>query len=304
MTRQRMHDNEFPIDEHLVRSLVEAQFPDWAELSIVAVDSAGTDNALFRLGDDMAVRLPRIPGAVEQVAKEQRWLPVLAPQLPLAISAPIGAGVPGAGYPWPWSINRWIPGETGTIERFADPIETARMLGNFVVALRNLDTSGGPTPGGHNGYRGEPLTNRDEGTRNAIRACAGLIDTEAAAAAWDATMRVRARAGRASWIHGDLQSGNLLAEDGRLTAVIDFGCLGVGDPAGDLLPAWNLFSGESRAAFRETVNVDEATWARGRGWALSVSVVALPYYLNSNPALAVLSRFAIEQVIADYLQDA
>ena len=128
MTRQKMHDNEFPTDEQLVRSLLDAQFPDWAELPIVAVDSAGTDNALFRLGEDMVVRLPRIPGAVEQVAKEQRWLPVLAPHLPLAVSAPIGAGVPGSGYPWPWSINRWIPGETGTIGRFTDPIEAARAV--------------------------------------------------------------------------------------------------------------------------------------------------------------------------------
>lgn len=304
MTHQKMHDNEFPIDEVLVRQLLIERFPDWAGLPIAPVASAGTDNALFRLGDEMAVRLPRIPGAAGQVEKEQRWLPELAPHLPLAIPAPLGLGAPGADYPWHWSINRWLAGENATIDRLADPIEAAHTLGSFIVALRGLDASGGPAPGGHNSFRGEPLSNRDTGTRNAIAACEGLIDTRAALAAWDATMRVRPWTGRPAWIHGDLQAGNLLAENGRFTAVIDFGCLGIGDPAGDLLPGWSLFSGDSRVAFREAVHVDEATWARGRGWALSVSAVALPYYRDSNPMLAGLSRFAIEQVIADYLQDA
>jgi aminoglycoside phosphotransferase (APT) family kinase protein len=263
------------------------------------VPSAGTDNALYRLGRDMVVRLPRIDWAVGQVEKEQRWLPKLAQHLPLAIPVPLAKGVPGEGYPWHWSVYRWLDGENAALERLADVRQTAVTLAHFITALQQIDPSNGPPLGEHNSGRGVPLAERDGQTRQAIAALAGVIDTEAATAAWETALETPAWSGPPVWLHGDLQSGNLLAVDGVLTAVIDFGCLGVGDPACDLMVAWNLFSGEARRAFRAALAVDEATWARGRGWALSVGLIALPYYQHTNPVLANIARFAIHEVLTD-----
>ena len=299
MAATKMHDDEVATDATLVRRLLATQFPQWAELPINPVSSAGTDNALYRLGDEMAVRLPRIAWAVGQVDKEQQWLPRLAPHLPLAIPVPLAKGTPGEGYPWNWSVYRWLEGENGTIEHIAAPHQMAADLAQFVTALQRIDTGSGPPPGSHNSFRGVPLAVRDDSTRAAISALQGIIDTEAATLAWEAALQAPAWDGVPVWIHGDLQSGNLLAVKGRLSAVIDFGCLGVGDPACDLMVAWNLFSAGTRGVFRDSLTVDEATWARGRGWALSVGLIALPYYQHTNPVLAGISRYAIEQVLTD-----
>ena len=263
-------------------------------------DSAGTDNAIYRLGDDMAVRLPRIHWATGQVEKEHEWLPRLAPLLPLAIPVPLAKGMPGEGYPWHWSVYRWLEGENATIERIADPRQAATDLAQFIAALQRIDPTGGPPPGAHNSFRGVPLAMRDAPTRAAIAALRGTLDTDAVTAAWEAALRAPAWRGPPVWIHGDLQSGNLLAQRGRLSAVIDFGCLGVGDPACDLMVAWTLFSAETRDVFRAALPVDDATWARGRGWALSVGLIALPYYQNTNPVLAGIARRAIDEVLADH----
>lgn len=300
MSAGKMHVDEVDTDVSLVGRLLAAQFPEWAGLSIEPVHSAGTDNALYRLGDDMAVRLPRIEAAAGHVDKEQQWLPRLAPRLPLAIPAPLAMGTPGDGYPWRWSVYRWLEGENATIERIADPSQAALDLARFIAALHRIDPTGGPPPGPHNFFRGVPLAMRDAPTRAAIASLDGILDTSAAMAAWDATLQVPAWHGPPAWIHGDLQSGNLLAVDGRLRAVIDFGGLGVGDPACDLMVAWNLLSGEARDVFRAALQVDDATWARGRGWALSVGLIALPYYQSTNPVLAGISRYAIEEVLADH----
>lgn len=297
-----MHPNEIGIDESLVRRLLATQFPHWADLPLTPVPSAGTDNALYRLGSDMVVRLPRIGWAVGQVEKEQRWLPQLAPHLPLAIPAPLAKGVPGEGFPWHWSVYRWLAGENATLEQLADVQETAVTLAHFIIALQQIDPTGGPPPGEHNSGRGVPLAARNKQTRQAIAAVDGIIDTMVATAAWEAALEATAWSGPPVWLHGDLQSGNLLAVDGVLTAVIDFGCLGVGDPACDLMVAWNLFSGEGREAFRTALAVDDATWARGCGWALSVGLIALPYYQHTNPVLANIARYAVHEVLAD-LQD-
>ncbi|HML21004.1 MAG TPA: aminoglycoside phosphotransferase family protein [Aggregatilinea sp.] len=300
MPAGKMHVDEIDIASSLVRRLLVAQFPQWAELSLEPVPSAGTDNALYRLGDDMAVRLPRHPGAIDPVEKEQRWLPKLAPFLPLAVPVPLAKGTPGEGYPWPWSICRWLEGENVTIERLAEPRQAATDLAQFIVALQRIDATGGPPPGPHNFDRGEPLAMRDSRTRAAIAALNGILDTDAATAVWEAALRSPAWSRPLVWIHGDLQSGNLLVQQGRLSAVIDFGGLGVGDPACDLQVAWNLFSAETRDVFRVTLRVDEATWARGRGWALSVGLIALPYYQTTNPVLAGISRRAIDEVLAEH----
>lgn len=304
MTHARMHADEIDTDASLVRRLLAARFPQWAALPIERFRSAGTDNAIYRLGADMAVRLPRIPSAVPQVAKEHAWLPRLAPFLPLAVPEPLARGAPAEGYPFEWSVHRWLEGKNATLERLRDPVEAAIDLARFVAALQRIDATAGPLAGAHNFYRGVPLALRDPHTRSAIDSLHGTIDTDAATQAWEAALRTPAWDRPPVWIHGDLQSGNLLAVRGRLRAVIDFGCLGVGDPASELIVAWNPFTAESRDAFRETLGVDDATWARGRGWALSVALVALPYYRDTNVALADASRRTIEEVLADHARGA
>jgi aminoglycoside phosphotransferase (APT) family kinase protein len=295
-----MHADEVPTDAALVRRLLAAQFPRWADLSIAPVPSTGTDHALYRLGDDLVARLPRIHWAIGQAEKEHRWLPRLAPHLPLAIPAPVALGTPGDGYPWSWAIHRWLAGENATLDRLADARQAAMALARFVAALQRIDPAGGPPAGAHNFHRGVPLVERDAPTRAAIAALDGVIDAVAATAAWEAALRAPAWSGSPVWLHGDLSSGNLLAVDGRLSAVIDFGGLGVGDPACDLQAAWNLLTADSRAVFRAALAVDDATWARGRGWALSVALIALPYYRDTNPTLAGIARYAIAEVLADH----
>lgn len=302
MPTGKMHADEIDIDAALVKRLLMAQFPQWADLPLERLRSSGTDNAMFRLGDKMAVRLPRIFWAIEQVAKEQRWLPTLAPHLPLAIPTPLALGTPGEGYPWHWSVYQWLKGKTARLDRFADPAQAAIQVAQFITALHQIDPADGPRPGSHNSGRGVPLAERDRAVRAALASLHGLIDTEAAAAAWDAALQAPPWNNPPVWIHGDVQSGNLLVQNGRLSGVIDFGCLGVGDPACDLQVAWNLFAAESRQAFRQALAVDAATWARGRGWALSVGLIALPYYQTTNPVLATLSRRTINEVLAEYQQ--
>jgi aminoglycoside phosphotransferase (APT) family kinase protein len=290
----KMHADEVDIDASLVTRLLAAQFPQWAHLPVEPVPSAGTDNALYRLGADLAVRLPRITGAVGQVEKDQRWLPRLAPHLPLTVPAPVGRGLPDAGYPWSWGVYRWLDGVEATIDRLADPRDAATDLARFLLALQGIDATDGPRPSG----RGGPLVGRDRDTRAAIAALDGEVDIDAVTAAWDAALAVPPWSGPPVWVHGDLAPGNLLVASGRLSAVIDFACLSVGDPACDLLVAWNLFTGDARAAFRAALQVDDDTWARGRGWALSVALIQLPYYLHTNPALVANSRHVISEVTA------
>lgn len=292
-----MHPDEFAVDTGLVRRLLAAQQPELAGLPVQPVASAGTDNALFRLGDDLVVRLPRIRWAVDDVAKEQRWLPRLAPRLPLAIPEPVAEGRPGEGYPWPWSIQRWLDGADATIGRICDLRAMAVDLARFVTALHGVHAGDGPQPGPTG--RGVPLTVRDRSTRTAIEELGERVDAAVVTAAWDAALAAPEWDGNPVWVHGDLTPGNLLVVDGRLSAVIDFGAAAVGDPAVDLLPSWNLFTGDARGAYREALGVDDATWARGRGWALSVALIALPYYLHTNPAIVASSWFVVEQVLAD-----
>ncbi len=300
MPAGKMHIDEVDTDVSLVRRLLAAQFPHWAELPIEPVCSAGTDNALYRLGDDMAVRLPRIHWATAQVDKEQCWLPILAPLLPLAIPVPLAKGKPGEGYPWHWSVYRWLKGENAAMERIADPRQAATELAQFIAALQRIDPAGGPSPGAHNSFRGVPLSTRDAETRTAIASLDGMLDTDAVTAAWDTALQAPVWHGPPVWIHGDLQPGNLLVQQGQLSAVIDFGCLGVGDPACDLQVAWNLLSAETRDVFRAVLAVDDAMWARGRGWALSQALIFIPYYLNTNPVGIGHARRTIDEVLAEH----
>ena len=304
MTVIKMHADEVSTDVSLVGRLLTAQFPEWADLPIRSVRSAGTDNALYRLGDDKVVRLSRIHWALGQIDKEREWLPRLASHLPLAIPTQLVKGAPGEGYPWHWSVYRWLEGENATIDQIADPNEAAIALAQFLTALQQIDTTDGPLPGTDDLARGQPLAARDSYTREAIAALHGrfdgVLDTGTVTAAWEAALQAPAWHRPPVWIHGDLSPGNLLFKQGRLSAVIDFGALGLGDPACDLMIAWSLFWGESRNTFHKVLEVDDATWVRGRGWALSVALIFIPYYLNTNPVGVGYARRAIEAVIADY----
>lgn len=290
-----MHAEEIYADARLVARLLARQFPHWAHLAIRSVPSAGTDNAMYRLGDDMVVRLPRIPWAVESVDKEHQWLPRLAPLLPVAIPVPLGKGAPAEGYPWPWSVYRWLEGENPTIDHHGDSRRLALDLATFLAALQRIDPMDGPPAA-----RGGPLAARDEPTRAAIEALREEIDTDALTAAWEAALEVPPWTHRPVWVHADLAPGNLLLVGQGLGAVIDFSLAGLGDPACDLPIAWNLLPHGVRDLFRATLQVDDATWARGRGWALSIALIQLPYYRDTNPALASSARHVIREILADH----
>jgi aminoglycoside phosphotransferase (APT) family kinase protein len=246
----------------------------------------------------MTVRLPSAESYVAQVEKEHRWLPELAPQLPLPIPVPLAKGAPAEGYPWPWSVYRWIEGETATLGRIGDLVKFATTLAGFLVALQQVDPTGGPSPGPHNFFRGGSLTVYDTETRQALSTLEGEIHTRAALAVWEAALDA-AWHGPPVWFHGDVAWGNLLVEEGRLSAVIDFGTSGVGDPSCDLAISWTLFGGESREAFRAVLQPDDATWARGRGWVLWKSLITLAAHIETNPLEAARIRREIDDVIAD-----
>jgi aminoglycoside phosphotransferase (APT) family kinase protein len=294
-----MHDGEVNTDAHLVRRLLLAQFPEWADLPLSPVESAGTDNAIYRLGDDMSVRLPRIDWAIGQADKEREWLPKLAAHLPLEIPAPLAIGEPDEGYPWGWSIYKWIHGGNLTLDEIPDPTQAAVDLAEFIMSLQKIDAINGPRADIHD-LRGAPLTTRDANTREAISAMEGLIETESAIGVWEAALRSPEWDRPPVWFHGDLLPGNVLFDQGRASAVIDFSGLGVGDPACDLMIAWSQFSSESRDVFRATLDVDDATWARGRGHALSQALIFIPYYLNSNPVGVKNARRVVDEVLADF----
>jgi aminoglycoside phosphotransferase (APT) family kinase protein len=301
-----MSTGELVINTALVRRLLARQFPQWAELPISPVPRPGMDNATYRLGADLSVRLPRYAHWAGQVEREHTWLPRIAPHLPLPVSQPVAKGEPALGYPFPWSVYRWLEGETATTEGLADPLRAARELAGFITALQEVDATGGPGPRRSNAFRGVPMGDErdslaaDARVRPKIRELKGLVDTDAVTAVWEAALAAPAWDRPPVWVHGDLATGNLLAVRGRLSAVIDFGTLAVGDPACDLLPAWKFLPGEARGAFREALGVDDATWARGRGWGLAASlpVPGDPYY--DDPVRVTTALRHLEAIIADF----
>lgn len=299
MSASRMHADELEIDAGLVRRLVGEQFPEWAGLPVKPVLPWGTDNALFRVGEELVARLPRIDRTVATLEKERRWLPALAPRLPVAVPLPLAEGAPGNGYPFTWSVYRWLSGEDATVSPVSDEHRLASDLARFLSALQQIDPAGGPEPGEHNFYRGCPLALRDQRTRAAIEAFGGGDElTEV----WDCALRAPDWPGDPVWIHGDLDRRNLLIVDGRLVAVVDWGGLGIGDPAYDVQVAWKLLSGEARERFRAELYFDDATWTRARGGTLSQAVIALTYYTpETNPLLFAEAEQWLVEVLADPL---
>ncbi|MET9693704.1 aminoglycoside phosphotransferase family protein [Streptomyces sp. NPDC006514] len=293
-----MHPGAHPVDEDLVRRLIAGQFPRWAGLTVERLPSGGTVNGMYRLGDGMVVRLPMLAGGAEDVAMEREWLPRLAPRLPRAVPEVLGAGEPAEGYPWSWSVYRWLAGENPEAGAVQEPVALARDLAAFVAAMRSITLPGAPKA-----HRGGPLASLDASTRAAIEQLRGIpaegVDCDAVAAVWEDALRAPEWTGPPVWLHADLMPGNLLVDGGRLTSVIDFGCAGVGDAACDLFPAWNLLPAGARTIFREELGVDDATWRRGRGRTLSQALIALPYYRTTNPAMAANARHVIRAVLGE-----
>jgi aminoglycoside phosphotransferase (APT) family kinase protein len=269
-----MHADELEIGEPLVRRLVAGQFPQWSHLPLRRIEPSGTVNAIFRLGESLAARLPRLDGPEEPGSKELDWLARLAPVLPVDVPVPVAQGRPGEGYPWFWEIHTWVEGETVPMARI-DAAQAARDLAALVTALREVDTAGAPQG------RGIPLAERDPEARHWLARFDGYPE---AAADWERALAAPPWNGPPVWHHGDLDARNWLVLDGRISGVIDWGEMGVGDPACDVQVAWKLHSAAARDAFREALGVDDATWERARGWVVSQAVGILAYYTPENNA--------------------
>lgn len=298
-----LHEGEPQVDVALVRALVDGQHPQWAQRALTPLPATGTDHHLFRLGGELVVRVPRVDWATDQVERDGRWLPHLARHLGVALPLQVAVGEPAYGYPWRWSVCRWIQGRTPDPRDPLDRAALARPLGRFCRALRSVPADDGPRAGVEVS-RGVPLAERDELTRQAIAAVADEFHRPSLLAAWEESLGAPAYDGPGSWFHADLLAGNLLVGPGpdghdTLVAVIDWGPSGLGDPAVDAAPAWSLLTRDERDGFAIEAEYDDAAWLRGRGWALTTSLVALPYYRTRSKALADMSRRTIIEVLAD-----
>ncbi|MDM7854451.1 aminoglycoside phosphotransferase family protein [Cellulomonas alba] len=287
-----MHADELDLPTDLVARLVAEQLPRWAGLPVRRVASSGTDNAMFRLGDRMVVRLPRIHWAAGTVDHEVRWLPLVAGRLPVETPRVLATGNPSDDYPWSWSVLTWLDGVNPRIDALDDPDALARELVTLVRAIRALELPDGEP-------KDQPLSGRDDQVRRDLAALADDVDIATLAAIWDEALAHAEWDGTRTWVHHDLAPGNLLLRDGRLSGLIDFAGIGLGDAASDLGVAWNLLPAGARATLRDGLGVDDATWVRGRARALAQALVQLPYYRDTNPVLAANAWRVLREVLAD-----
>lgn len=295
-----LQNNQLAINEDLVKRLIAKQFPQWKGLLVRPVGNGGHDNRTFHLGQDMLVRMPSSEHYAAAVEKEQKWLPQLAPHLPVPIPSPLAKGDPDEGYPWKWSIYKWLSGEPATEEGIPDKCAFAKDLALFLITLQSIDPTGGPKAGPHSFYRGASLKTYDAETRQAITFLKDKIDTAVTTEIWETGMSTEWNLPPV-WIHGDIALSNLLVQNGRLAAVIDFGQLAIGDPACDLAIAWMFFEGGSRDVFRSSLGLDKDTWARGRAWALWKALLLLSRLTTRGTHLAPMWQKTFEEVIGDYI---
>lgn len=282
-----LHPGELPVDADLVRALLREQFPKLADRSLERVPSAGTVNVLYRLGDDLVVRLPRLREWGVDIVREDTWLPQLAPHLPLPIPEPVALGRPSDAFPTHWSIVRWIQGDVAT-EAELDMGLAAEQLGSFVAALRQVPIDGAPRA--HAKERGGDLALRDQQVRTLLTRLSDEVDEAAMLDVWERALDACTVPFDPVWVHTDLLPSNLLVRDGALVAVLDIGASHVGDPACDLTPAWAVLDGGARGEFRELLAPTEAEWSRAQGWILDQALTALPYYRETNPTMAAMAQ--------------
>lgn len=289
-----------------VGRLLREQFPDLADLPLEPYTSSATDNVVYRLGKDLLVRLPQSGSAADQVAKDARWLPLLAPHLPVEIPTIVGEGRPSELFPWPWSVQKWIDGRDAGSGDARDRVEVAATLGDVVRELRRVDTTDAPMPSAANSFRGAPVATRDDHVRHAARFAEEMgpgseftagLDVAAVMRIWQSALDAAPWDGPPVWIHGDLIPGNILMRGAELAALIDFGCAAVGDPAGDMMAAWTLFAGEARKEFLARAHVDDDTRARARGWAAYVGITAMPYHHDSNRSFCAFARGILDDLL-------
>ncbi len=293
-------ENKLEITTQLATALIAEQFPQFSHLSISPVPHGGNDNRTFHLGSDMLIRLPSAEGYVRQVEKEQKWLPKIAPLLPLPIPVPIAMGMPSPSYPWNWSIYKWLEGESANSLALSDThLETiAAQLAHFLNAFHQFDAAGAPAPGLHNWWRAAHTSVYDEQTRELIEKLKSFIDVDKASKLWQRALNSKWEK-EPVWVHGDVASGNLLVKDNRLAAVIDFGCMGIGDPACDLTIAWTFFRGKSREIFKSKMPLDEETWTRARGWAMWKALYEISVLKNKSGAALAKQMQIIDAVMSE-----
>lgn len=289
----KMHEGEINIDAVLVKRLLTKQFPHLVDRSLTLVRSTGTVNAIYRLDHDLYVRIPRLGIWAESIEHELTWLPKLDPHISLNIPKPLARGKPTNWYPHAWAIYHWIEGSSYQDQLISDERQVAYDLVNFILELRSIDMLGAP----HGGRR--PLIELDAATRSAIESSREVIDTEAVSAAWNRSLESPPWDGKPVWIHGDLLKSNLLVQGGRLCAVIDFGGVGIGDPAADVVPAWSVFSEVGRETFRRALDVDDDTWNRARGYALHQALMIIPYYPKTNPEFVTMAKRTVEEILTE-----
>lgn len=299
MSKHVLHAKEWHIDDSLVRTLLLEQCPIWAHLRLQRLRHSGTDNIIYRLGNEFLIRLPRTPESALRTQKEHLWLPVIGDKLPLCIPVPLFMGVASSRFPGPWTIQPWFQGQTAD-QLALDEATVADQLAQWLCALQQLPTSEELLPGPHNFYRGTPLYERDDEVQAALRQLKSLIDTTMVSKAWKVLRDTPPWPYPPTFIHGDLLPNNILVMAKRITAILDFGGLGIGDPACDLIPAWRLLSTRGRIRFQQQLKCDQNTWLRGQGWALSIGLIALPYYRYTLPDFAKLAEYMIREVMQNF----
>jgi aminoglycoside phosphotransferase (APT) family kinase protein len=300
MQAPKLHAGEIDISTDLAAKLIAGQFPQWAGLPVRAVTSAGTECVLYRLGDDLVIRLPRRPGKSLDSLLTEGVLARLAPFLPVPVPELMAEGRPTADYPASWGVLRWLEGDTPVEGHLTAPGLLAVDLADFLLALWRIDLAEVDLAGCPAAYRGGPLAEEHEFTLGAIERVRDQIDADAARTIWDDAMELPAWDGPHTFVHADMMPGNVVTRDGRLSAVIDFGTAGIGDPSVDLIVAWMLLPDHARPAFRRATGVDAATWLRGRARALSWPLGHLLYYQDTSPVMADNARYTIREVFADY----